>query len=143
MSLGEARTMLSDDFPASGTRAGIMSGVEKIVTHWEGLGASGEIWLDGSLLTHKMDPEDGDFSFIASPGTRSLLNPDLATEMSSPWGAHLPGPLHAFGVWMYPPGHPLSTGNTSDLDFWRRFWTHDREGNPKGCAVLKVGGGLR
>lgn len=60
-------------FPDSVTRPRIMRSVEAVIALINQQAISGEIWIDGSFLTEKLNPDDADIAFLI-PGTvlRSL-----------------------------------------------------------------------
>jgi hypothetical protein len=47
-------------FPDSFTRPAIMTHLEQIIDRINASGIRGEIWVDGSFLTEKLNPEDVD-----------------------------------------------------------------------------------
>ena len=62
-----------DRFPASVTRTRILRNVESVVVEVNQQGIQGEIWVDGSFLTEKLNPDDADIAFVIPvPVFRSL-----------------------------------------------------------------------
>lgn len=49
--------MCVDPYPESRTRPEVMAGLQSIYGRLGGLAITGEMWVDGSFLTAKMDPE--------------------------------------------------------------------------------------
>ena len=64
MTLGELRQLCVAKFPDSEVRADIMAGFEAIHERAGALGIKGNVWVDGSFLTQKIDPDDIDFVFL-------------------------------------------------------------------------------
>src|SRR6266404_1591008 len=62
LSLTELRALCVDPFPLSASRPRIMAGLEAVVQELNSVGIVGELWVDGSFLTEKVDPEDVDAS---------------------------------------------------------------------------------
>ena len=56
----ELRAACVDAFPLSQTRLEIFTGLEEVIRELQRLGITGELWLDGSFLTRKIDPDDID-----------------------------------------------------------------------------------
>lgn len=63
-SLDEIERICVTDFPSSNSRRQIMAGFRAIYERLVQLDVSGEIWIDGSFLTSKDEPEDVDFVVI-------------------------------------------------------------------------------
>ena len=61
MSMNELRELCVTSFPKSTVRTDIMAGFETIYEQLLALGIVGDIWVDGSFLTKKIDPDDIDF----------------------------------------------------------------------------------
>lgn len=81
--------MCVDAYPASQSRAEIMSGLESIHGRLVGLSITGEMWVDGSFLTKKEEPDDVDVVVIAPSvffdhgSTRQIAYLDWLSEPST------------------------------------------------------------
>jgi hypothetical protein len=62
MSMADLRQLCVSEFPLSTTRDRIMSGFEEVVRKLDSVGIVGEVWVNGSFLTKKIDPNDIDAS---------------------------------------------------------------------------------
>jgi hypothetical protein len=79
--LPELRVLCVDGFPLSDSRDLLMSCLEHAFAVLEQSGIVGELWVDGSFLTHKIDPDDVDLvlamdaAFVdsASPEQREVM----------------------------------------------------------------------
>lgn len=60
ISLSDVRRLCVDAFPLSSTRADLMTGLETIVARLVAAGIVGDLWINGSFVTEKIDPEDTD-----------------------------------------------------------------------------------
>lgn len=58
--LADLRSGCVTAFPLSKSRAQIMDGLEKFVDMLRSEGIVGDLWIDGSFMTQKLDPEDVD-----------------------------------------------------------------------------------
>lgn len=58
------RRLCLDRFPESVTRPRIMNNVEGIIDQINRQAIEGEIWVDGSFMTEKLNPDDADIAFV-------------------------------------------------------------------------------
>lgn len=61
MSISQIRALCVDRFPDSTTRPKIMAGLVEVIHKIQGHLDGCEMWINGSFLTEKIDPEDVDF----------------------------------------------------------------------------------
>lgn len=59
-SVAEVEELCVARFPLSTTRKGIMAGLDTILRRVASVGITGEVWLNGSFVTEKIDPNDSD-----------------------------------------------------------------------------------
>lgn len=60
MPLEQVRDLCVAKFPLSKSREPIMIGLERLVGELEGRSVQTDVWVDGSFVTEKIDPEDVD-----------------------------------------------------------------------------------
>jgi hypothetical protein len=65
-------------FPGSIDREGIMAGLQSILDRIKELDMVCEVWLDGSFITQKVEPDDVDFIVFAPMAILQTENPQLA-----------------------------------------------------------------
>lgn len=131
--------VLDDRFKLSATRKRILKSWREIGTVLSAGGITGDIWIDGSYLTEKIDPEDIDMLlrvpsslYDSDPIKRGII--DWATSPDR-WDSHSCDSY----LWVeYTEGHPLHAESDSFLKYWERWFGHSRLGEPKGIAVLSV-----
>ena len=58
--LDELRDRCVATFPLSSTRPGLMANLDSAIARLNSAGVPGEVWIDGSFLTAKIDPADVD-----------------------------------------------------------------------------------
>jgi len=58
--LARLRRLCVDRFPSSLVRAGLMDRLEAVISLIQQNGMRGDIWIDGSFLTEKLNPDDVD-----------------------------------------------------------------------------------
>ena len=127
-----------------------MAGLRRMVERLESGGIRGDLWVDGSFLTEKIDPEDVDIVLEISevqasnpgPGQDGLIdwlgstNSEIVAQMKRDYWCH------SFVFCGLPIDHPHYPG-------WdvRKYWTDQfgksRGNEPKGIAVLLIGGGCQ
>ncbi len=99
----------------------------------------GELWVDGSFLTEKINPEDVDivlridgiFYESSTPEQRAIidwLNEDLKTDYH----------CDSYFFMQFPEGHPLYWEGEYAYAYWMRQWGFNREDDVKGIAVITL-----
>src|SRR4051794_3892468 len=130
MSLSDVRTLCVDQFPLSTRRHEIMSSLEHVVDVLLSAAVKGELWVDGSFLTNKIDPDDSDV--VLRVQESFLTNPSPAQQDAYTWFADEFGILekwlccHCFPFVEYPVGHPLYWQGYYDHAYWIRQWGFSR-----------------
>ena len=146
LSLAEMRALCVDNFQGSESRMRIMAGLEEFVRLLEGLGLSGELWVDGSFLTQKFQPGDADvvfrprieFADSQTPEQKAFL--DRLADFSDD---ELICECHAHLWYEYPESDTRHRLNAHLRPYWLNAFGRNRVRNePKGIAVVAVGGGL-
>ena len=82
MTLGGLRQLCVTPFSLSKTRPAIMAGLEQLTEDVAGYGIAADLWIDGSFVTEKLDPEDADVVFCVraelydngTPSQRQILD---------------------------------------------------------------------
>lgn len=136
----DLRRLCVEAFPRSGTRPIIMQGLQRLIAILESRRITGELWVDGSFLTEKIDPEDVDIvlriesEFVDRASTkqhatlewfaRADLKPDFLCDSYALVEFPTTDPRHAIG------------------QHWRTYWFDlfgtSRRKEPKGIAVLDL-----
>jgi hypothetical protein len=139
LTIAELRRLAVKRFPISITRSGIMDGLHEVLRKLSEPGIIGEVWVDGSFLTEKIDPGDADLlirvssaQYDADPGKRAAI--DWAADPKR-------AETHSCDVykWIeYSRGHPLHVLSEDDRDYWTNWYGQSRTGEPKGIAVLTL-----
>ena len=115
-----------------------MSGFEEVVRKLSDGGIAGDLWVNGSFLTQKIDPIDIDASLRLqfdvwnnrSPEQQVILDwfesPDRLSEQFS----------HLY-MWIeYPQGHPDYWHGEYMHAYWMKQWGFSRGEEVKGMAVI-------
>ena len=137
--------MCVDAFPTSESRPAIMEGLEYLVDSLMSAGVEGELWVDGSFLTRKVDPGDVDVvlrvtdEFMVSATTaQGAAISRIVDEHDMLKASYF---CDAYVFREYPGGHPKYAAGQLLRKHWEQMWGHDRRLNPKGFAVLTLTGG--
>jgi hypothetical protein len=143
MSLEAVRALCVDDprFAMSGRRGQLMENLETLIGGLRQIGIKGNIWIDGSFLTEKVNPRDVDILLYLddptvqafSPGQKAdvdwlienkeikdLYDCDSHVHVSFPEGHS----AYDFGVWMHA--------------YWLRLFGWDEFLQMKGIAVVSL-----
>ncbi|MDD2229630.1 MAG: hypothetical protein PHY48_09480 [Candidatus Cloacimonetes bacterium] len=97
-------------------------------------------WINGSWTTTKLDPKDMDLVNIIPHDCliNSTLQSIYQKELTSENGSSQTYNVDAYIVVMLPETDPRYTVLTKEpLEYWHKWWGHDRQNNPKGYVALK------
>lgn len=131
--------MCVDAFPSSDTREAIMAGLASVFEALQKEEITGELWVDGSFLTEKIDPRDVDVvlrlepSFVDEASEDQLavidwLRIDLKTDYQ----------CDSYVFVEYPKGHDLEGEGERIRDYWIKQFGFSRGDEHKGIAVLSL-----
>lgn len=99
----------------------------------------GELWLDGSFLTEKIDPKDIDI--VLRINAEIYNSGDADTRAIIDWvieNQKLALHCDSYVLFQYDKNSPLHTEGQSLYSYWLSQWGISREGDPKGIAVLSL-----
>ena len=107
----------------------------------------GELWVDGSFLTEKIDPPDTDVVLLlpgriaqnATPEQIAVLNWWVDAQQEPK--RHVQCDTYAFV--RYPVGHPMRQQYENGDVYWRHWNGTSRGGVPKGIVRILLPGGCR
>ena len=141
MSVDALKILTVDAFPKSTRRPQLWASFLGVVAALKKRGLTCEIWVDGSFLTKKIDPDDVDFVMDfpihaieqATPAQEALL------DALGAFTFHKSGKLHSYIMFTAPAVH-LQYQQSKDLhDQWRNdFGLSYVKKEPKGIAVVEV-----
>lgn len=108
-------------------------------------GVGEELWIDGSFLTEKIDPEDIDLVMILPErfeeqaaenqlGVWDWLDEDEPEELFG---------CHVFIVPRVPQGEPEHKFAVREAEHWKRFFGRSRQGQAKGIVRILLPEGCR
>jgi hypothetical protein len=143
MSLAAIEELCVIRFPLSMTRPAIMSGFRQTVKRIVDCGIGGELWINGSFLTKKIDPADIDFCAMipcryydsGTPAQRDVVD-WLQSRQNEPKTLYL---CDTNAELVYPEASPYHYMHTSMIEHWLQIFGRSvGKGEPKGIAVLQL-----
>lgn len=123
----------------STTRRGIWEGFQKVVVRLNEAKVTGEIWIDGSFVTEKIDPSDIDYLlcvqadlYDGDAGKRAVINWASSPEI---YESHS---CDAYRLVEYNRKHPLFRVSDAERGSWQDTFGKSLRGVQKGMALLKL-----
>jgi hypothetical protein len=141
MSAGDLKTLVVDKFPLSKRRAQLWENLIVVVSRLRALNLPCKIWIDGSFLTEKIDPDDVDF--VVDLPIDVLKSPDadqgVFLHQLAGRAFHHKEKLHSF-IMFSAPVHDVEYPASVELhEQWKRdFGFSYVKKEPKGIAILEV-----
>lgn len=140
MTLAELRTRCVAAFPFSKTRSHVMDGLERFVDMLRAEGIVGDLWVDGSFVTQKLDPEDVDGVLVVQSsfyehGTeaqQALIDLVAFADFKSDYF------FDAFVLWQYAPDDELHAHGEWERAYWIRQFGFSRGVDKKGMALVQL-----
>ena len=139
MSVGELRKLCVDSFPLSATRPLVMDGLERVISRLSNDGIEGEVWVNGSFLTEKVNPDDVDI--VLRVGAELYENGTIAQRSVIDWlNTDLKSSYfcHSFFFLEWPEGHPRYWLGEYMYSYWMRQFGFSRGEEIKGIAVISL-----
>jgi hypothetical protein len=131
-------------FPLSSIRPKIFDGLGDFTRILERFDVVGEIWVDGSFLTEKINPKDVDVLLKVDGALYNHGTPEQRNAID--WvidNQKLTLKCDSYVLFDYPPGDPLHTDSQWWYSYWHKQWGFSREDDPKGIVVLTLSAGGR
>jgi hypothetical protein len=139
MTLVDLRGKAVTAMPSSKRRKPVMDGLEKVVERLTRVGVKGSVWVDGSFLTKKIDPDDSDILAVIDGAFYDAANAEQKAAIEWLNGDLKTGFLcHSFVHFERPPGHPEHEKSVWMRAYWLRQFGFTRKDDPKGIAVINL-----
>ena len=131
MSLSEIESLAVEPFVGSGTRTTLFKDLQHLVGMLESQEVSCEIWVDGSFLTEKLNPNDIDLTLVISSQSFETITENIKHEI----------------VMLCDKTHRLSASldcyisdsqDQTRLSYWHGMWGSGRDNKPKGYIILEI-----
>lgn len=138
MSVDDLQTLTVDRL-APGTRSQLFSELRRLVDDLTAAAVICELWIDGSFLTEKKDPNDIDLSFCVWAEHLETLNEGLQSALISNLnGGRVYSPaLDTYFCTLFRREDPRYMADTSK--YWGETWGKGWDDRLKGYAVIKLG----
>lgn len=141
MSLKDLRVLCVERFPLSRGRGALMNLVEEICSGLSAAKLRAEVWVDGSFLTAKIEPDDVDV--VVCLNAAALAAPSLAQRAVLD---RIAGQGHGHGAFNcdsyihidYDAGHARHGQGAWMRAYWTKQFGFSRSENMKGIAVVKI-----
>lgn len=151
VTFAEAKAFSVDAFPESSTRLRNWNGFCNFLQLLIDSGLTNmQVWVDGSFVTNKQDPNDVDCVIYLKPDVANACsekNRNILMGIFSEKGnvvAHkefFTDPYMLLDV-TNNPDFPYYSSLCEQKYYWENFWGHDRNNNQKGFIVLTIEGGV-
>ncbi|HEY1602478.1 MAG TPA: hypothetical protein VGG64_22940 [Pirellulales bacterium] len=140
MTASELRALAVDEkrFPGSSSRAALMGRLEHIIAVLREKRIDGELWIDGSFLTEKIDPDDIDISLRIQAAAYDNGSPDQVQTIDWMTGLWQTDSIDGYLHLEWPIGHPNHSVGLGNFEYWKRQWGRGRNGTPKGIVVVNL-----
>lgn len=119
-------------FPSSNTRGKLIYGFKQYLAALKNIGVKLEIWIDGSFVTEKDDPNDIDLVIFGSHAEIDRLPDESKNQLRALLDRvnikHATGCDVLFAV----------AEDQNIRSYWRGWYGFDRDENPKGIARIEV-----
>jgi hypothetical protein len=135
----DLRKLCVDAFPLSKKRPDIMDNLETVLSELTKHKIEGEVWIDGSFTTEKIEPEDSDILVYVSGEFLDNATPEqhnlIATISSNLKAKYM---CDSYVLPYYPEGHQWY----NEVEWWKAYWIRQfgftRKDEPKGIAVVRL-----
>ncbi len=139
MSIEVLRQQCVDRFPLSKTRAEIMVGLAEVIERLIQYRVVGELWVDGSFLTEKINPGDVDIvlrvpSSVYDDGTSEQR--EIVDWIYGNLREH--NLCDSYMFYEFPEADPNYLLGEEMRDYWSKWFGHSRDRTPKGIAVIEL-----
>ena len=119
-----------------------MDGLEQVFASLAATGIKADVWIDGSFLTQKLDPEDSDIvvnvtgsDYDAATQAQIDVIQWLETDLKPQFRCD------SYPFVEYERGHPYGSLCEWTRAYWIRQFGFTRTDTPKGMALISLGGG--
>jgi hypothetical protein len=115
-----------------------MDALEQMIDRLDGDEVQGELWVDGSFLTQKIDPADVDVVFHCEAAFYDNA-PKAQRDIIDTIHPGSYALVDAYRFYQWPTGHLLWPFGRNRYDYWLGWFSHGRAGGDKGLAAIRLG----
>ena len=124
LTMSKVRNICVDSFPLSTKRDGIMKNLEHVHSELTGVGIKGDLWIDGSFVTEKIQPNDVDL--LLNVDLEFLNNRTIEQEKVLMWyindDLRMQYQCDSYFLANYPNDHPLCNLMDKGLSYWKKLF---------------------
>lgn len=142
MTIADVRARLVEAIPLSTRRDAICAGLEWLYNGLVWAGIDGELWIDGSFVTEKIDPGDVDVVLRIGDSFTTAATKAQQDVVQLVYADLLAYHCDSYVLVEWPLGHPLYSEGRAAHAYWMGQWGFDHNDEPKGMAVVKLNGGF-
>jgi hypothetical protein len=139
MTMARLRVLTVAGFPSSVRRPTLFSELERLANDLSIANVVCELWIDGSFLTEKPEPDDIDLSFVAWVHHLETLSPQLQNALLADLngGKNYSPALDTYFCARFLREDPRRVADSST--YWGAHWSKGWDDHIKGYAVIKLG----
>lgn len=115
-----------------------MQNLASVVDRLNQLGISGELWVDGSFLTEKVDPDDVDLTLRIQAHVYDNGTTQQTDYMDALCQLYPSQKIDAYLQIEWPIVHKNYAIGKGNYDYWKNQWGRSRNGVAKGIAVIEL-----
>lgn len=133
MTIADLGELTRSAFPQSKNRPLLFTFLEIYLGHLSRLGLVADVWIDGSFMCQKQEPEDVDIVVLWDAASVRDLDDEEWMKIDLML-------RHEYAVQMFRIDvHPIDRSNQEDAAFWmQKFGTQRDNITPKGLALLRL-----
>ena len=141
MSLESLADLCVAPFETSPTRAKLMASLSAFVAALRTHVVTCDLWVDGSFISAKVDPEDIDLTLLVEGEVFDRLHPNVQAIIEAMDGGEMMQPdLHVFPVVTRPMGHPAHVPGEAMVSAHAQWWCVARGKWLKGIPIIRLEG---
>lgn len=139
MGLTALREVTVTAFPSSSQRPLLFTALESLAAYLSGLGLPCELWVDGSFLTERIEPNDVDVACVIPAEPFETLDVFLQVSVIKLLnGKQKFDPLlDTYLAMRFDLSDPRYSSDSTR--YWSEFWSLDRDNALKGYACVRIG----
>lgn len=142
MTESEMKSLLVDGFPLSTRRKTLWENLLKLIDELKSEKLPCKLWIDGSYVTKKLEPDDIDLIVEVDVGklqNATASQKALLAKISGQAYHAAPMKLHTFFIYSAPAGHVGFPAAEAARARWIKDWGYSlKKRTPKGILTLEV-----
>jgi len=139
-SLAALKTLTVSNFPLSGRRPRLWGWFNDVINLLRAANISCDLWVNGSFVTQKIDPDDVDFVVVIDAKLMRAVNAAQSGLLSQLGNQQFyeSKKCHSYVIFHAPPGDALYAKSQTLEAQWTRDFGKSLRGVLKGIAIVEV-----